>query len=141
MSHHTTTKRRRQTSVERLRKALLKRREQLLEGMNEELAASRPDTLGARFDDVADRASEALYDDLAQGYAEIASANLRKINRAIERMDDGTYGLCETCGAPIPAARLRLLPFAHLCVECQRREEAEEAAANVAPAGPRYPLN
>ena len=75
--------RRRSRGYGELRKLLLQRREELLEQMNGELADSRPDRLGARFDDVADRASESLYNELAQGVAEIASADLRKIERAL----------------------------------------------------------
>ena len=118
--------RRRSRGYGELRKLLLERRKELLEQMNGELADSRPDRVGARFDDVADRASEALYDELAQGVAEIASADLRKIERALEKMARRTYGRCEACGKRIPRPRLRTLPFAELCVQCQR--EAEEEA-------------
>lgn len=90
------------------------------------LAHSRPDRLGARFDDVADRASDALYDELAQGFAEIATADLRKIDLALERIDNHTYGRCEVCDRRIPQARLRVLPFADLCVECQREVEQDQ---------------
>ena len=37
--------------------------------------------------------------------------------RAMEKLDDGTYGLCDVCGKPIPAGRLEALPWAVLCVE------------------------
>lgn len=46
-----------------------------------------------------------------------------QMNRAITRIDDGTYGTCERCGQPIDAARLRELPHASLCLDCKRREE------------------
>lgn len=46
-----------------------------------------------------------------------------QMNRAIERIDEGTYGTCERCGQPIDAARLRELPHASLCLDCKRREE------------------
>lgn len=46
-----------------------------------------------------------------------------QMNRAISRIDDGTYGTCERCGQPIDAARLRELPHASLCLDCKRREE------------------
>jgi len=110
-----------------LRKMLLRRRAELFAQMHGELARSRPDTVGARFDDEADRASTAFYDELAQGFAEIASADLRSIDRAIHRMDRGVYGQCEACGRAIPRLRLRALPFAELCVECKRDEESAEA--------------
>jgi RNA polymerase-binding protein DksA len=46
-----------------------------------------------------------------------------QINRAITRIDEGTYGTCERCGRPIDASRLKALPHALLCMDCKRREE------------------
>ena len=43
---------------------------------------------------------------------------LGEIERALERIDDGTYGLCERCGEPIAAERLEALPYAVRCVGC-----------------------
>jgi DnaK suppressor protein len=42
---------------------------------------------------------------------------LRKIDGALKRMDDGTYGLCLRCGRPIEKARLKALPYAELCIK------------------------
>ena len=41
---------------------------------------------------------------------------LRKIDKALKRMDEKTYGLCERCGRPIEKARLKALPYAELCI-------------------------
>lgn len=51
---------------------------------------------------------------------------LRRIDTAMARMDDGLYGTCAACGAPIEPRRLRALPWAVRCAGC---EEAREAAA------------
>lgn len=48
---------------------------------------------------------------------------LDKIEHALRRIDDGTYGICERCGKPIERARLRALPYASLCIEDARAEE------------------
>jgi RNA polymerase-binding protein DksA len=48
---------------------------------------------------------------------------IEQMQRAIDRIDAGTYGLCESCGKPIPKARLRAFPAATLDVECKQREE------------------
>jgi DnaK suppressor protein len=50
-------------------------------------------------------------------------ANLRWVNRAIKKMELGTYGTCERCGNPIPIERLEALPWAILCVDCARKGE------------------
>jgi DnaK suppressor protein len=46
---------------------------------------------------------------------------LRKVERALARIEDGTYGICESCGQPIPLARLEVLPYSTECVSCARR--------------------
>lgn len=48
-----------------------------------------------------------------------ASAAVDEIDRALAKMDAGTYGICERCGNPIPKARLKALPYAALCVACK----------------------
>ena len=48
---------------------------------------------------------------------------LAQIQRAVERIDAGTYGYCESCGKPIPKARLKAFPMATLDVVCKQREE------------------
>ncbi len=47
------------------------------------------------------------------------------IERALEKIDRGTYGLCENCGKPINAERLAALPFVSLCIECQERQDRQ----------------
>jgi len=46
-----------------------------------------------------------------------------KIQRALERIEDGSYGICEGCGQPIPPERLRVKPSVTLCVPCQEAKE------------------
>ena len=48
---------------------------------------------------------------------------LTQVERALARMDDGTYGRCEGCGGQIPKPRLQAFPRATLCVRCKTREE------------------
>ncbi len=52
-----------------------------------------------------------------------ATAAVEEIDRALHRMDAGSYGICERCGRKIAVARLEALPFAALCIECKSREE------------------
>jgi DnaK suppressor protein len=48
-----------------------------------------------------------------------ARAAVDEVDRALAKMDAGTYGVCERCGRPIPRARLKALPYASLCVACK----------------------
>ncbi len=56
---------------------------------------------------------------------------LQDIERAIRRAERGTYGLCERCGQPIDAARLRVIPSTSLCIECAKaRVHAGQVASH-----------
>lgn len=46
---------------------------------------------------------------------------LRKAENALERLEQGAYGICESCATAIPVARLEVLPYTTLCVECAQR--------------------
>ena len=48
-----------------------------------------------------------------------ARAAVEEIDRALAKIDDGTYGICEKCGEPIKKARLKALPYAALCISCK----------------------
>jgi DnaK suppressor protein len=48
-------------------------------------------------------------------------SNLRLVDRALTKMDAGTYGICERCGRPIGPERLEALPWAMLCIDCKQR--------------------
>ncbi len=48
---------------------------------------------------------------------------LDRVNRALAKFEDGTYGYCENCGKPIDFARLKALPDARFCLHCQRERE------------------
>ncbi len=51
------------------------------------------------------------------------SESLEKVNAALERMKEGTYGICTGCGNKINPERLEALPYATLCVECKAKEK------------------
>ena len=48
---------------------------------------------------------------------------LEKIEKAMAKIDDGSYGLCDRCGKPIEKARLKALPYASLCLKDKQAEE------------------
>jgi len=52
-----------------------------------------------------------------------AESLLKQVNGALRRMDNGTYGVCVECNQPIDAARLTAIPYADLCISCQRKRE------------------
>jgi DnaK suppressor protein len=48
-------------------------------------------------------------------------SNLRDVERALSKVETGTFGICERCGEPISTERLEALPWAELCIDCKQR--------------------
>lgn len=97
-------------------------REELRQG-EEQLAARLEDPVEGAGDDPTDTGAKAFQreHDLALLYN--TRDLLAKSEKAIERMDTGTYGVCESCGGAIGKARLQAFPRVTLCVTCKQREE------------------
>jgi len=73
--------------------------------------------------DQADVGSTAFERDHEMSLARHSREMLSQIEHALERIDDGSYGVCESCGNPIGKLRLMAFPRATLCVACKQREE------------------
>jgi DnaK suppressor protein len=73
--------------------------------------------------DSADLAFDSGSEEVASQLAELESRELTQIERALIRLKQGSYGLCEGCHKRIPVARLNALPFSSTCVDCQREVE------------------
>ena len=92
------------------------------------LASESPGTMQDEVGDVAwgtdshvgDMASVTFDRELDEGLEEGAQQTLDQIDRALAKLDAGTYGTCETCGKPIGEERLRARPWATLCIDDQR---------------------
>ncbi len=77
---------------------------------------------------MAERGSDNFAQDLMIRILQDCDAEVCDINRALEKIEMGAYGLCEDCSEPISRKRLTALPFARLCIECKREEERRLAA-------------
>jgi len=74
-------------------------------------------------DDEADAGAKAFEREQELALTQNAEDLLDQGERALYRIDGGTYGVCESCGKPIGKARLLAFPRATLCVECKQRQE------------------
>lgn len=112
--------------LKRFKDLLMERRKQVVAELNEleevYLGKNRRDSAG----DVsgysthpADQGSDEAMRDAAFGRGEASGQALEEIDEALERLESGEYGSCETCGLEIPDARLEVLPDARLCLKCQ----------------------
>jgi DnaK suppressor protein len=74
---------------------------------------------------MADVGSDVFEHDLNLNLVESEVHELEMIEEALERFEKGGFGRCEHCRRPIPAARLKAMPHARLCITCKQREEGE----------------
>jgi DnaK suppressor protein len=115
-----------------------------IEELKEKLLVERKD-LQAQYDDLEEFSFGSNQSDLSgemgfdEEYADAGTAtfererdlslvnNLRdlmeRIDKALAKMDEGTYGLCDRCGKPIEKLRLKALPYANLCIKDKQAEE------------------
>jgi DnaK suppressor protein len=72
---------------------------------------------------MADIGSDNFEQEFTLSLIESDGNTLAKIEAALDRVEDGSYGLCEECGAKIPKQRLLAVPYATMCVKCASRTE------------------
>jgi DnaK suppressor protein len=111
-----------------LRKRLLEERERLNREIAEsaaDLSESLEETSGeSPYDQhMAETAGVTLDREIDLTLQENARAALVQIERALNKLDNGSHGRCDQCGKPIGEGRLAVAPFATLCVDCKRLEE------------------
>jgi RNA polymerase-binding protein DksA len=115
--------------VDHFREALLEERrrvEAALENLHEENAGSLTDESGEEtaFDNHLGDTATVTYDrELDYTLEENSEHVLAEIDAALHRIEAGTYGICQNCGTQIPQERLEALPWATLCIDCQRDRE------------------
>ncbi|MDA8123275.1 MAG: TraR/DksA family transcriptional regulator [Deltaproteobacteria bacterium] len=104
---------------------LLRMREDLV---REIARRSKVSTEGVMTDigDILDSVTEERTRELDMILTDREKKKLGRIDDAIDRIEDGTYGLCDECSIKIPKGRLKVVPFAKYCVECQEKLEREE---------------
>jgi len=76
--------------------------------------------------DILDSVTEERTRELDMILTDREKKKLGQIDDAIDRIEDGSYGLCDECSVKIPKGRLKVVPFAKYCVECQEKLEREE---------------
>jgi RNA polymerase-binding protein DksA len=109
-----------QPSPEQLRRAkeILSQRHQELTARIERVAADLRRQTEAPLLDAPDRAVQQANEATLQAIQEAAQSELDQIKYALQRMDDGRYGICASCGRPINQARLDHVPYTARCATC-----------------------
>src|SRR6476469_7215183 len=98
------------------RAALLAERARLRAGLAEGIVAPGPMTYGSQ----AAAASQVFEQQRDLALRDRNEQHLAQVDAALVRLDHGTYGSCASCGRPIAPERLEAIPWAALCIDCQR---------------------
>ncbi|MCC6420564.1 MAG: TraR/DksA C4-type zinc finger protein [Gemmataceae bacterium] len=107
----------------RLHKSLVARRDELRKRLGGELKDLKNYKGSDPTGDSADLAFDTGSEEVASQLAELEAREVAQIERALNRLKQGTYGMCEGCHKRIPVARLNALPFITTCIQCQREME------------------
>lgn len=113
-----------------LRKSLIRRREEIIKEVKNEISkyikGENRQLVDTALDD-GDWSVVDLSEDISFKHMSTHRENLLKIDEALRKLSEGTYGICEDCGEKIGERRLTILPFAIYCTDCQEhREQLEE---------------
>ena len=119
--------------LERYKKLLIGRREALSGNVSqmedEALHRNRQDASGDGSSmpiHIADLGTDNFEQEFTLGLIEGEEEELREIEDALTRIDQGGFGECEVCAKPIPRDRLSAIPYTRVCVECKTKQEGEE---------------
>ncbi len=127
MATTTKTKGAAKNRYNELRKMLEDRRRELLNEVQGRMRDVRME--GNKERDVLDQGESSevdIQEDIEFALIQMKSETLNKIDAALRRLEDGTYGDCFECGDQITEARLRALPFAVRCKDCEEARETAE---------------
>jgi RNA polymerase-binding protein DksA len=106
---------------------LKRRRRGTMDRLTEQAAQDGPEGMGETSSlplHLGNVASEAFEQDRDLGLAEGERRDIEAIDRALERLDQGRYGVCESCNESIGRERLTAVPYATRCIDCQRAQDA-----------------
>ena len=125
MSHNVAADGFTKSELEAFEAALLERRKLLLNDFQSLEDAEARDAADApnMSMHLAEMGSDQAASDLSLGRRESASGEIQEIDEALERIRDGSFGLCESCDKPIARERLNAIPYAGLCIPCKIEEE------------------
>ena len=108
---------------EEMRKSLLSLKQELIENINSQNNSFHSLFSSADPKDDVDIASDEIDRKMLESMSSQDINKLRNIDAALSRLDTKRFGICMNCGKKISEARLRALPYAVLCIDCQNNNE------------------
>jgi len=126
MTMNGTLERFTQDELARIQSMLLDRRRQLLadfQSLQDAESRNVPDA-SANSSHLADLGSDREASDISLGRLEAEITEIQEIDDTMERIREGSFGRCETCGKTISRERLHAIPYTRLCLPCKKEEES-----------------
>ena len=109
-------------TLQRFKKVLLKEREEIIGGVKQIFESSKE--IGQDgIQDIGDEAANIYNKQILLSLNENERLRLQEVDEALDRIENGTYGVCEECGGPIGLKRLEVRPIAKYCVPCKTKLE------------------
>ena len=109
-------------TIDRFKKLLLKEREQIM-GDVKQIHESSQEVGQDGIQDIGDEAANVYNKQILLTLNENERLRVKEVDEALDRMENGTYGICEECGEPIGLKRLEVKPVAKYCVPCKTKLE------------------
>lgn len=109
--------------LDTIRKLLVDERAKISRHLESLSDSAEEDLQDPNMGDPVDIASQEISQANIQKIGKRETYLLKKIDLALKKMDDGSYGDCESCGEPIAVARLMARPVAQLCIDCKTEQE------------------
>jgi len=112
-----------------LKTLLEDRRREIMSQVHEKIKGVRTESGGRKMSEVYDAGESSdsdIQEDIEFALIQMKTETLRKINEALARLEEGAYGNCFECGDEIAPQRLRALPFAVRCKDCEQARENDQ---------------
>jgi len=116
------TRRKKANNANPMRQKLVEQQEQILSLYKHDLKVGQQAS-DEGTEDIVDRANNSYNREFMFALSDTERQILLEIDNALQRMDSGTYGACAHCSTEIAKARLRALPWAKYCIDCQEQVE------------------
>jgi DnaK suppressor protein len=113
--------------AEEMKTILLKLKDEAFEEIGKSVKSGSEKPTDEPSGDIYDQASNERDRELLLLLGDREREKIRNIDEALVRLDDGEYGICEDCEEEIPLGRLKVMPFARLCVKCKADLEKHQA--------------
>jgi len=101
---------------------LQKQKDEIVDMYQQDLRAGK-ESADENTDDIVDRANNAYNRELMFSLSDAERGMLLQVENALNRMTEGTYGVCTSCGNRIALPRLEAVPWARFCIDCQELAE------------------